>query len=1370
MESLPQLDAEKMSRGVEDREPPPDSKTSSRSSDINGKLGSPLHTVPKTPPKNGIPPKRRSNLTNRRPAATSAASSRTNASTSSHTNPGTGLSKPPTRPLASSSARRPANGITAATAATAASSGHNKKPSVTSFDSKRKSDESASEENTKPSAGQSEDRAPRPEARKPATNWAPASSKNPFPPSSNGEKGQQNTGSPTKTILRSATNSSRPTVAPSTSHTNRPITSSARTTVGASGLDTRKKRLSTIPASPAVQRSEAISSNQGSSTKPAESSRPALVTRRSTMAVTIEQRLREMELVHQMLQVAMAEDGDESDEVKEEYGKRVDESLASLRTKLQEARRNEGLEVVDEKKNANAEAATASAGMDESTRDVENLSTALGESQLEEAKLNIELAALQSKVLKRYVHPDEVLSHITETTQRIQANQEDAEKFRATHTSEVEGLIASHNSDVAASEARLDAAEARLTEHPSQSIRDVEEDKRVTTLSGAEKAKSPFDTQLQNHATALKSLERQLADERSSGRDAASRIQNMHSELAGLQDLLSETKQRHNGILQQRDDDHLEEKRKTTATKDQEILGLHREIELLKTNLKNRVEEATTTATKESSALQSELATLRKSFDNLEALRHSESITHSETLTSKDREIASLERVVEDLQNLAQQMHEAKEKAVDEAKIEIIQEHDKIISDLRQNQRKAMDAMALAHEKNLEIHRKDQSLSMDKTESTMAELKSSLEHSESALEAAKVSKRETSETIDALKRKVRALEQERDEAQISKISMEDAFQQASSEILNLKKTLETIGSESHNKDEQHQLAIKKMKDEMESIAKALEDESTERSSYSETLAEELKTLRQSHAVDLEEAEKSKAALQNLQHIHDELSATSGRAEKERSVSLEKVMADHNEALEKHAQDLKDLKTSHSKKLDELKNHAEKLRAQEILSINSSHADKTAKAEQKYQRDVDELQQQHEKNYVSLRKDLETAEREKTLLATAHDAALSNLQAQLDHHRQLLIEAEQHSRRLKEIQDDGSSAAKFEELNCQLEQARAEVEQARAEVGQARAEVTQVKEEVAHLVAAAEEASQTLPDTTESDQLRQEISELINHHAAEISKIHENIELESERREKERKQGAEVRDRLVAESERLRHELLDTIEMAKEHQGNMHISAAMLQEANQKLSTARHVADRHKSEHRKALEELSATQGQLEELRSAHSQMQMEAKRSPDINQEFEALKIDLVAEREHNAKLEERLREAQAIHNTRVREMESALKVTTAELVELKTERPNGTAVVASPTFKSGLRSSRWAVMDNGHSSEGDAKEGEDLGSHIEGNMAGMQEQVRQIEVLNDDMIDESQRFLSRIQETFWAATSDLAAPHRAREIEEEVL
>ncbi|KAL8975036.1 MAG: hypothetical protein Q9197_000732 [Variospora fuerteventurae] len=84
-------------------------------------------------------------------------------------------------------------------------------------------------------------------------------------------------------------------------------------------------------------------STSNRSISPEKRVRPGLGTRKSTMSVTIEQRLREMSLVHQMLHAAMAEDDGENDEVKEAYGKQMDETLAALKARLAEARKEEGL-------------------------------------------------------------------------------------------------------------------------------------------------------------------------------------------------------------------------------------------------------------------------------------------------------------------------------------------------------------------------------------------------------------------------------------------------------------------------------------------------------------------------------------------------------------------------------------------------------------------------------------------------------------------------------------------------------------------------------------------------------------------------------------------------------------------------------------------------------------------------------------------------------------------------------------------------------------------------------------------------------------------------------------------------------------------
>ena len=51
-----------------------------------------------------------------------------------------------------------------------------------------------------------------------------------------------------------------------------------------------------------------------------------------------------------MLVAAMADDGVEDDQVKEQYGKTADDTLASLRARLEEARRREGKQGLAETK------------------------------------------------------------------------------------------------------------------------------------------------------------------------------------------------------------------------------------------------------------------------------------------------------------------------------------------------------------------------------------------------------------------------------------------------------------------------------------------------------------------------------------------------------------------------------------------------------------------------------------------------------------------------------------------------------------------------------------------------------------------------------------------------------------------------------------------------------------------------------------------------------------------------------------------------------------------------------------------------------------------------------------------------------------
>ena len=296
---------------------------------------SPSRAMPKSPLRNGVPPKRLSMTAKRTAPATASASSRSNPPPASQTVSGTGLSKPPTRPLVSSAVRRPATSVTAATAA---STGHRKRPSIASneINSTKRGDLSVTEENIKPTSG-------KPEARRNAydkgdiKNAMQISNADKLYSATKAEHGAASgrTGniSPTKLVLRSTTNNSRPSNLHNTPRGTRPTASS---TGGLAKAETTKKRLSTIPASPAPKNPD--SSILDSTIAPAISkgTRPALHNRKSNMSVTNEQRLREIDLVHQMLRVA-AQDGDDE-------GRKFDESLASLRSRLEETHRNERIE------------------------------------------------------------------------------------------------------------------------------------------------------------------------------------------------------------------------------------------------------------------------------------------------------------------------------------------------------------------------------------------------------------------------------------------------------------------------------------------------------------------------------------------------------------------------------------------------------------------------------------------------------------------------------------------------------------------------------------------------------------------------------------------------------------------------------------------------------------------------------------------------------------------------------------------------------------------------------------------------------------------------------------------------------------------
>ena len=302
-----------------------------------------------SPRRNGIPPKRPLTTSQRTTTPTPSSATKSTATSASRTAQGSALSKPPTRPLANSSGRRPLNGVNPTNSM---NSTHKPRHSTSSVEDAKRDPVLSEGENKKSAVS-----APAKRTSMASTTAARASAPKISVPNSarrstvgsstslesKAPTRTDSNASPTKFGPKATISNARTLGVSSTPRTSRPPPSSSKRVPGMTTSDQTKKRLSTIPASPAhpVSESEADRSAEDSRTLGIPA-RPGLGTRKSTMSVAIEQRLREMELVNQMLKAAMTEEGDEEDEVKEEYGKRMDENLASLRSKLEEARRNEG--------------------------------------------------------------------------------------------------------------------------------------------------------------------------------------------------------------------------------------------------------------------------------------------------------------------------------------------------------------------------------------------------------------------------------------------------------------------------------------------------------------------------------------------------------------------------------------------------------------------------------------------------------------------------------------------------------------------------------------------------------------------------------------------------------------------------------------------------------------------------------------------------------------------------------------------------------------------------------------------------------------------------------------------------------------------
>lgn len=850
----------------------------------------------------------------------------------------------------------------------------------------------------------------------------------------------------------------------------------------------------------------------------------------------------------------------------------------------------------------------------------------------------------------------------------IENHQDELEKLRSEQKSKIEDLLAAYERDLEAAHSKNNEAEDRHKEYSRQSLEGLEAAK-AEAAAALENAKNSqeLDVKLQSLASELVELNLQLSRERANGLSSASTIQGLQSEVSSLQQLLSETDQKHNEVTRKFDEQRLntlKEKEDAIAKNDNDISRLQTEIRDIQANSAQQLEKIKSASLNESNALEDDLASARERLHQLEVSHQEADTEHKKTLEAKQEEIRSLGLDIEDFKTQMRQLQVMIKQRIDEAKKEFLKDHDKSVFELHDKHSEEIQALNERHKNLLATLQNDHQDSLLKFQTDMSHIQSSLEISESELAALKVQNAEAAETIDALNAKLRTLGSERDDYQAAKTSSDEALQQASDEIRSLKKCLDTICEENRNREDEHLRDTRQIKDELDAAAKFIDENKAEAKSTSRAHAAELQELLASHAESIEELERNgEGKLQDLQKAFNELVKSSKQAEQDHPVELERLKAAHRQALDKHMQDLESLQLTHHKEMDKLKSDAERVLSEHALKLDSSHTEKIAQTEKKYQKNIDGLQQQHVERCAALCKELEAAEKKKFDMAQqAHDTAMSELTSQLQHHTDRLTHLEEQLRVTKEAHDKRVSPEKLTDILQQVEELKLQLANSQAEIEKSNDDVTTL--------------AATLEDSRKvaSDRLQHETSQLKNQHAAEVSRLQETIARENEKREKERKQGAEVRDRLAAESERMRLELLSVNEMVAEQQKAIDLSATELEEVNLILETALQTAERHESNCQEAREGLKDAQAEIEELRMASSQAEKDKVAASDLNRKIQTLQKAADTERERISSLEDQLREAQITsekHAVRAQELESALQFTTDKLVKLQTERLN---------------------------------------------------------------------------------------------------
>ena len=732
-------------------------------------------------------------------------------------------------------------------------------------------------------------------------------------------------------------------------------------------LDT-KKRLSTIPASPNAKSSvQAVDDDKEDGVQPPTSTtkppptRPPLGKRQSTRSVALQQRIREYQLVSDMLRLAMATEGEDQHD-NEHIAQEAAATMAKLKADLANATAFEKLSgyssdeagLQENMVIGREDESTAAPSPERMGDDLVALEAELAESRAAVSALSTEMTAAQLRLVE----------FGTATEQESFKVQAAVEAIRAEHATEIRHLLATHASE----KEQATLAASTIAEAKAQHILEQERAVHANAIQDFQNTVHEFKATNEHINAQNLKLEAAIANQEREMNGQESVIKSLQDEMITLQqakqeemEAASERHQKEMHVL----------KEKNAKEYDDKAAQIRQEYDHIVCSVKANH--------------QGDLGRLRD--------------VHLQEIDRLKQECRSAELALE------KQLH-----VLGEEKVTI------------QAELRVMKAAVESERKDKESHIIETHLLQEQLEKSWQSLADSRQLFENDTRASQES---AAQSCKVLEERITSLEaQSNNDTSALKSALGD-LEAARSQVDTLRQLLETFEKDNKSNEEQNAASIKSAKDEAASLAVKLAEQASSLDAARLLHVDALKQSRTYHAAEMESMRSDltlvhATALAELQAKYDELSTAKLDLETTHAKQLEELKSQNLTSLADSRKMIADLHEQHLTEIQETKDRIfreQTVAFQEMKdSLNREHTETSKEMEEQYSKKASEASEQH----MLALEDLQSSH-EKALLGLRHDLEQTSTEA-AQKKKDLEQTMRESDRRIEDLQQAVSKSA------------------------------------------------------------------------------------------------------------------------------------------------------------------------------------------------------------------------------------------------------------------------------------------------------------------------------------------------------------